>query len=422
MMRTRWAYLLLPLGTALLTISLTLVISGTSYFVLPVTEELGIPRSAFLVHFSLYSLLSLVSVPIGGRVAQRFGARRFIVFGAIWTALGLFGMSISNSLWMFYLFGAWIGLTLFPTTTLLAVVLINAWFAKRRGLLVGVAMGAGGVGGIISSAILPGFIDANGWRAGYMLTAAIFAALLLIAAAFLIRNTPQDVGLEPYGLEPQTQTLGLDPAVLPGVPYRQALRSPQLWLLFVGIMIFFSVTAGLEHYPAHLMESGFDPMQLAGTMTIFYTAAIGVLPLVGFITDRIGMLRTLAVLWAAATAGWIMLAVAGDNGTLMAAGIYLLLAAGAIGVLPPLLTQAAFGPRDYSGLVGMILPAGTLGVSIAAPLWGLAHDLTGSYTLALVSAPITLGIGFTLAAIAMRSARAQWFEASSEPILAEAGR
>jgi MFS family permease len=402
-MRRRAPYIRLVSGAALLSTSLSLVIAGTAYFIVPVTTELSLSRSAFIFHYSLFTLLSLVSIPVLGRLAQRFGVRRLVLAGGVWTALGLAGMSVSTSLTMFYVFGAWIGLTL-TSTLLFTPGLINAWFDKKRGVMLGITIGAGGLGGVGASAVLPPFIAMNGWQAGYLLLAGL-SLVLVIVAGLMIRNKPQDLGLEPYGAGTAEEAAE---EILTGVPYRTALKSPEFWMLFIGVALFMGVVAGQEHYPAYLADQGMGPGQIAGIMSLYFTIAMVVLPLVGFISDKLGLARTMTLVWITATAGWIVLLVAGQSHALQAVGVFLLLAPAANSILPALLSRSAFGLKDGIGILGAVIPAGTVGIALLAPLWGLAHDLTKSYTPAFLLSPLVLGAGFLLAVLAVRRANTKW--------------
>jgi len=402
-----------PVGTALLGTALTVLVAGTSYFVAPVTTDLDFTRSAFMIHYSLFTLLALVSAPLVGRMAQRFGARIIVGGGGLWIALGVLAMSMSNSLWMFYAIGVWVGVALFPTTALLNAVVIEAWFSKGRGTMMGLSTGVGGgLGGILASIVFPPYIADHGWRAGYALMAAMIA-ILMTSAFLLIRNRPEELGLNPFGAGKETTN---NTARVSGLPYREALKSKELWLLMAGIALFCTSIAGQEHYPAYLVGQGMDPSGIATIMSIFFFLAMPVMPLVGFLTDKLGFGWTMAIVWALGSGGWIVLIAAGHATGPLAIGVFLVLVISTLGVFPALLTRAAFGPKDYAGLAGIVVPSGTLGIAIGAPLWGLSHDLTGSYVPVFALSPVILALGFLLSLTALKSARKRWSETSMSTV------
>jgi cyanate permease len=68
------------------------------------------------------------------------------------------------------------------------------------------------------------------------------------------------------------------------------------------------------------------------------------------------------------------------------------LSSGNIVSLPPLVIQHGFVPRSFGLLVGLNTTVGTLIMAVGPGLFGLAHDLSGSY-----AASLCLCIGVQLA-------------------------
>ena len=89
-----------------------------------------------------------------------------------------------------------IGITLGTGPILTKVV--SAWFHTRRGLMLGLVGGAGSVGAMILVPATSLFLVLFDWKEDYWFLA-VLLLLLLPAGFLLIRNRPQDVGLEPLG-------------------------------------------------------------------------------------------------------------------------------------------------------------------------------------------------------------------------------
>ena len=62
-----------------------------------------------------------------------------------------------------------------------------------------IAMAGIGVGGTIFSPIITTLLEYYGWRHTYQIMALIILVLAFPAAFFLLRKSPQDMGLLPYG-------------------------------------------------------------------------------------------------------------------------------------------------------------------------------------------------------------------------------
>ena len=58
--------------------------------------------------------------------------------------------------------------------------------------------------------------------------------------------------------------------------------------------------------------------------------------------------------------------------------------------LLPQITRQVFGSREYAAIWSLIAAAGSIGTIVATPVWGMVYDMSGSYTLGLIVAPILL--------------------------------
>lgn len=76
------------------------------------------------------------------------------------------------------------------------------------------------------------------------------------------------------------------------------------------------------------------------------------------------------------------------------------------GVLLPIMVQRVFGMRDHATILGPAMATMPAGMALGTPLWGMAVDRTGSYTVALLA---SIGLTLVTAALlvwALRSAPA----------------
>ena len=90
-------------------------------------------------------------------------------------------------------------------TTHGAQVLVNRWFIKKRGRALGIVATGVPIGVLVFSPLSQYLVLTWGWRATLWFWAAIIAVVLL-PAALLVRNKPEDMGLLPDGVSPQQET------------------------------------------------------------------------------------------------------------------------------------------------------------------------------------------------------------------------
>ena len=63
---------------------------------------------------------------------------------------------------------------------------------------------------------------------------------------------------------------------------------------------------------------------------------------------------------------------------------------GTVTTLMPIAARSVFGEREYASIWSILSAVSNLGAMTAAPLFGLAFDLTGSYTGAMIAAAVVL--------------------------------
>src|SRR5215211_102194 len=178
-----------------------------------VPVEINGGQGAFLIYFSILMFAIVIALMFfAGRLLAKYGSRvMLIASGIIMTSgLALFAASAGNL--TFYIAGALLGLGYGLSIALVPPALINAWFVARRGLALGIVMAGTAVGGLIWATIGPSLAQFSlGWRDVIWIMAVAMAACTFLPALLLIRNTPADVGLVPYGADTAQPTASSAP-------------------------------------------------------------------------------------------------------------------------------------------------------------------------------------------------------------------
>ncbi|MDR2108801.1 MAG: MFS transporter, partial [Coriobacteriales bacterium] len=179
-----------------------------NYFV-PITVALGLltPQGtpdvmavSFLM--TVYSYVMLVWLPIVGRLFNKIDARILFGAGGISIVAGVLLLGVWTEVWQIYISGVLWGLG-GPMIFLVGPsYLINNWFsASQAGKFLGIASAFTGVGTFVWSPTFAGLILNMGYQTALFIEAAVAAVLILIPAFFFFRNRPEDVGLQPFGIE-----------------------------------------------------------------------------------------------------------------------------------------------------------------------------------------------------------------------------
>ena len=354
--------------------SMALTTTALSFFVGPVCRELGFGRGRFTVYYSILTAAGTLAAPILGQIIQRRGVRFVATVSAFWTAAGLVAFSFCSELWMFYLAGAFTGFFGTACVTLCAGVTVQTrYHGSAASRLTGLVMAGSGVGGMIVSLVLPELIDGWGWRWGYRLTALVWLGLGL-CAAWLLGNGGQTAEARKKAADDR------------GMTRAQALGSGKLYLL-IFVIFFLSAASGVQQQlPAALESFGLDTATVSGTMS-FFTAmlALGKI-LQGLLYGRAGAKKGGTIMVIVYAAGFVLL-----GGNIILPGLLTLaVGMGTVTTLMPIVTRTVFGGREYASIWSILSSFSNLGAMIAAPLFGMAFDLTGSYEGAMMAAAVLL--------------------------------
>ena len=206
-----YGWYLVVVGVFLLSISSLGVFRGMSPMMPVLQNTFGWSRT----QISLSSLLTRVEGaalgPVEGFLIDRIGARKMVLIGFSIMAVGFVLFSSIQSIWQFYAVFILINLGNGIGGWLAVVTILNSWFKKKRTIAMAGAMS----GVLIAGIFVPPYTIAL--NHSFRLTV-FFFGLIIIAIALpcvkIIKNHPEELGLEPDGdtpiskqLEPSSEVL-----------------------------------------------------------------------------------------------------------------------------------------------------------------------------------------------------------------------
>jgi len=394
--------LLLAAGAVILAFSLG-IRHGFGLFLQPISLDAGWGREVFAFAIALQNLVWGAAQPFTGMVADRYGAGRVIVAGAILYALGLVGMAWPQGEVGFALTsGVLIGLGLSGTTFPIVFGAISrATSPERRSLAMGIAMAVGSFGQFVMLPGTLGGIALFGWS-GALIALSILAAMMIPLALPLF---------EKPATQPSATELGAGQAI------RLALRHRGFLLLSLGFFVCgFQVVFIALHLPAYLADRGIG----AGVASTVL-ALIGLVNIVGTYYAGLwgGHLRKPMLLaWiylgrAIAIALFLLMPLTAGSAYLFGAfmGLFWLstvpLTNGTVASL--------FGVRNMSMLGGVVFFMHQVGGFLGGWLGGALYDRLGSY-----DAVWLIAIGLSLIA-AVLNAPIREQPVTKPPLPAKAG-
>lgn len=145
----------------------------------------------------------LISVFLGGLISVRFGARKLIFLALLLVGISMASISAAQSalhvLVLYTLTGIGSGASNIPM-----MGLVSTWFARqKRGKAAGFIVIGSGFAIIVSGKLIPYInesIGTDGWRINWLILG-ISVIIISIVCLILLRNKPEDMGLDPVGTE-----------------------------------------------------------------------------------------------------------------------------------------------------------------------------------------------------------------------------
>ena len=353
----------------------------------PMSEHFGWSRAVIPGAVLAGSIMVIVVAPVFGRLVDRYGARPVITGGALVMGLCLIGLGFTNSAIMFYaIFG--LGFSMFSGVFRVAMAAVTAqWFVRRRGLATSFISAASALGFVFLPPIAVAVTEAWGWRAGWMSMGIITLVLAVPPSILFLLAHPSQVGQRVDGDRTEeeaarTSRLGRSAATEVQWTVREAIRTPTLWVLLLGLSIQGISSSGANvHLIPHFLDQGLSASvaviafviggvfhfitaffwgPLSDRIHIRYVFALSTLVLIAFV---------MSVLFT--TADWMVIHV----GLLMGVGF------GGNVLVMRVAYANYFGRRSAGAIQGFVAPFQVLVAGSGALLAGVLYDAGGSYLL-----------------------------------------
>ncbi len=392
--RSRFHYGWIVAGVTFLTLlSAAGMRSTPGVLIVPLEHEFGWSTATISLAVSINLVIYGLSGPFAAALMERFGIRRIMVIALLIVAVAAALTTVMQAPWQLdLLWGVMVGLATGSLASILAAIVANRWFVKRRGLVMGLLTASNATGQLVFLPVLASLAVTAGWRVAALVTA---GAALVVAplVTILMREHPRDVGLQPYGAEPDSPDIAASTenplkAALNGLS--RGLRSPDFWLLAGSFYICGATTNGL--IGTHLIPASMDhgiPEVTAASML----ALIGVFDLIGttvsgWLSDRLDNRWLLCWYYGLRGLSLLLLPYALGTGYLTLAVFIVFYGLDWVATVPPTtrLTADIFGKRNVGIVFGWIFAAHQLGAATAAFAAGELRTIFGDYQISFITA------------------------------------
>jgi MFS family permease len=376
----------------LLTVGMRL---GTGPFFLPMSEDLGFTRSLLASIISAGMLCYGLAMPVAGYLVGRIGTRAVILVGTAVVVASIAGtVAARGPLAFLATFGILLSIGLGLTSQVALTPLIARWFSRQRGMALFFLSTGSMAGMAIMTPLFTMSIGAFGWRATFLLFAALFAAVAVPAALFIFReDAPRHADELPVtGAAHASAAPMREP-----LSFADAVRTWPFWKIVLGLFACgFSMNLLGTHGVPMLMDHGFDAMTSSfGIGMIGLVAIVGTLVL-GRLSDRYPRRNLLAAIYFVRGLGFFALLLVGTHWELyLASAIGGLVWAGSIAVSSAILADV-YGVRLVGVLYGTAYLGHQVGATVSTWLGGWAYERFDTHWIAFGSAGTLLVLAAAL--------------------------
>jgi MFS family permease len=339
-------------------------------FQIPMTQSFGWGREVFSFAIAIQNLLWGIGQPFAGAVADRFGATRVLMGGALLYAAGLALMAYGSTPGLLTLSaGVLIGFGLSGCSFNLVIGAFGKLLPEKwRGLAFGAGTAAGSLGQFLFPPIGSALIDSIGWQQ----TTLIFGLIVLLVI-------PLSVTLATRG------TAAASPGQAPAQSIRQAVREALGHQSYVLLVLGF-FTCGFQlafitaHMPAYLRDIGLPAWVGGWTLAVIGLAnAVGSLT-AGWLSNKMPKRYILSAIYLGrALAVLVFILLPPSNASALTFGFVIGLLW--LSTIPPTSSLVAlmFGTRYLAMLYGFAFFSHQVGGFLGVLIGGLLYEQTGSY-------------------------------------------
>lgn len=378
-------------GATIVTLSMG-IRHGFGLWLQPITQAQDWTRATFSFAIAVQNLTWGFAGIFAGMAADRLGAYRVIIVGAVLYALGLVGMAYAPTPLLFTLSaGVLLGMAQAGTTYAVIYGVIGRNVPiERRSWAMGVAAAAGSFGQFLMVPTEGFLINHIGWQEALVVLG--MASLLSILLAGGLKEPSFEASAH---ARQQSITQAL----------REALQYPSFQLLMAGYFVCgFQVVFIGVHMPSYLKDKGLSPqvasyaLALIGLFNVFGTYAAGAL---GQKIPKKNILAFIYLARAIVIALFLVVPLSPWSVYVFSAVMGLLW----LSTVPPTNATIAqiFGVAHLSMLGGFVFFSHQIGSFMGVWLGGYLYDTTGSYD-AVWCIAIALGVAAAALNLPIREA------------------
>jgi MFS family permease len=369
-----------------------------SMFVDHFISDLSIDRTSVSALYTGATLAGSLALPTIGRFIDRQGSRKAVVAITLLFGLACFAMSRVTGMISLILGLAAMRMLGQGSLSLVSANVINQWWVRRRGAVMGLSgMAAALLGTGLFPPLVNRLISALGWRSAFVVLGLILLMVMLPLGWLLFRDTPEMYSLQPDGHKP-SKDVSEHPEVR-GWSLEEARRTSTFWVVSAGLACLAMVITALHFHVVSIFEDSGLPRSVAADIFFPIAATTSLVTLAsGILKDRVPVKYLLAAALALMGTSVLLATHLHTFEIALCYGLCLGVTAGLFRTVSGVVWADLFGRTHLGAISGLATTLMVAGSALGPLPLGYARDLLGGYTLALGVSSL---IPFTLALLTL---------------------
>lgn len=315
---------------------------------------IGIGR--FIDRFGSRSVLTLVALLLGVVVIFMSGAKGIILLTVLITLTRGFGQS---------------------ALSVISITIVGQWFVRRLSLAMAIYTVLLSIGFMLAFPIVGSIVLKSGWRFAWNSVGYAILLILVPAAWFLVRRSPEAAGLKN---DKEMQSASRSDEEQQGYTLREALLTPAFWVFALSSSTYGLIASGIALFNESILaERGFDASTYHRTLVITaLTALIGNF-LGGWLTEKWNMNRLMAAAMALLAGSLLALPHVQTQTHVVLYALVMGLAGGFVIVIFFTFWSRVFGRTHLGQIQGSAQTLTVLASAVGPIILAECLEITGSY-------------------------------------------
>ncbi|MEM7119025.1 MAG: MFS transporter [Chloroflexota bacterium] len=371
-----------------------------SIFIEEFIRDLELSRTAVSSLYTIGTITGSLALPYIGRAIDKRGNRPMVIIIATAFGIACLYMSTVSSMFMLLIGIVFMRMLGQSSMTIVSRNVINQWWVRRRGFVLGIAsLAASFLGTGLFPNLINWLIPQFGWRMTYVILGAMVISIMVPIGYLFFREQPERYGLLPDGATENTQTKTVvtegattatgstastgSTSVQPieeNWTAGEAMRTSAFWFIILSIAAFSMLVTGLTfHIVSIFIDNGLTAdLAAAVFLPMSITASLVAIP-GGWLIDRIDAKYMLSVGLITLTITILFSANISSPQLGILYGVIFGLGNGIQNVVGSVIWANYFGRKNLGAISGITMTFGAASSGLGPLVYGLGRDLAGEY-------------------------------------------